>query len=132
MAEEGNEESWLYGSGEEQDAAEANAADGSPGNSEDPTDNGVPQVKDEEGDKDTAVKNEDDDADQGDAVEEATGEVVPNPADEMEEADREEGERVSGEENSESEEDDDDINVVIGDINVVSWSGFNFYGSKLF
>lgn len=132
MAEEGNEESWLYGSGEEQDAAEANAADGSPGNSEDATDNGVPQVKDEEGDKDTAVKNEDDDADQGDAVEEATGEVVPNPADEMEEADREEGERVSGEENSESEEDDDDINVVIGDINVVSWSGFNFYGSKLF
>lgn len=129
MAEEGNEESWLYGSGEEQDAAEANAADGSPGNSEDATDNGVPQVKDEEGDKDTAVKNEDDDADQGDAV---AGEVVPNPADEMEEADREEGERVSGEENSESEEDDDDINVVIGDINVVSWSGFNFYGSKLF
>lgn len=118
MAEEGNEDSWLYGSGEpreEGDTSPATAEEGEkkPESTEDGTDTTATA------DSTSAAKNapgtekngKDDQMDTGEPEE-----VVPNPADEMEEADREEGERLSGEENSESEEDDDDINVVIGDI----------------
>lgn len=112
MAEEGNEDSWLYGSGEEQPGVDASTAEeAAMPAAESPEDEGA------DAKSNGATK---------EATEEVAGvpvpdagepeEVVPNPGDEMEEADHEEGERVSGEENSESEEDDDDINVVIGDI----------------
>lgn len=118
MAEEGNEDSWLYGSGERPedeengakpstesgDSNEENSAGGGStpaGENGDATDSAAPLEKSEAEEQPENAE---------------TDEAVPNPADEMEEADREEGERMSGDENSESEEDDDDINVVIGDI----------------
>lgn len=118
-AEDANEESWLYGSGEPREGDEASAVDGaekkaakddSPENGEEgATDNGDAPA----GEPGTEKNGNEDPMDTGGGEPE---EVVPNPADEMEEADREDGERLSGEENSESEDSDDDINVVIGDI----------------
>lgn len=135
MADDGNEDSWLYGSGEPRPDGEESTTDaaGAASKSADDESNSAtdapaptaaaaagPQQTNENGKADEGAGGADaaatttasGDKESMDTVEE----TVPNPADEMEEADREEGERVSGEENSESEEDDDDINVVIGDI----------------
>lgn len=113
MAEEGNEDSWLYGSGDqaENDAAAHKSDDTRTSASDSGASPRTSYAGDDETAKDVTSREprDEDNMDTGEPEE-----VVPNPADEMEEA--EDGERLSGEENSESEEDDDDINVVIGDI----------------
>lgn len=124
MADDGNEDSWLYGSRDEEAGESVSQVDGetedakkesiSSQDSAAVAPGGDEAVKEESSTDKSAPANGDDPMETGEPEE-----VVPNPADEMEEADREDGERLSGgeeAENSESEEDDDDINVVIGDI----------------
>lgn len=117
MAEEGNEESWLYGSGEPREDGDEESPSG---DKESPSESGDrPDAAEVAADKEGEAEGDAGAEKNGKADQMDTGEpeeVVPNPGDEMEEADQEDGGRVSGEENSESEDSDDDINVVIGDI----------------
>lgn len=109
MADENNEDSWLYGSGEKKPEGDP-AADAA----EEPEEGEIDSTsKDDE-------KNEEPAAGGEDAIEEKE-EGCPNAADEMEEQDgavatTQPGAERDDENSEDSDEDDDDINVVIGNI----------------
>lgn len=107
MADEGNEDSWLYGNeeGKEKDAEAAEKDEGAEEEKAKSEEEKVENGETEENKQEDAPK---------EAEEEEETEEAPNPADDMEEEPHV-AEEPKDDENSESES-DDDINVVIGDI----------------
>uniref|UniRef100_A0A1L8DHM0 Putative polyadenylation factor i complex subunit fip1 n=1 Tax=Nyssomyia neivai TaxID=330878 RepID=A0A1L8DHM0_9DIPT len=116
MAEEGNEDSWLYGKGDEGDE-KGNSEESSEKNRDDfdvdkrRSEDGAPQQEDSNTYEESQVEN-------GANEDQVTMEEVPEDAAEhMEEQENVPNVKEKGENGSDSDEsDDDDINVVIGDI----------------